>query len=268
MSDNNTSKVSLFDFPEVPSSIDNAVQNLTNVPTKNIGQTFGDIWYLVFGSISHAADKKRMKYAVDLESYREELAQSIGLIPENKKVEPSIQITAQALENSKYCVTSDVLRSMFVNLISNSMNADTYSLAHPAFPEILKQLSSDDALLLEDIYRSKQSCLPVAKIGLNSEDGGHNVFYENVFTPNALDFPHARYSLSLSSLQRASLISIDYDVQINSNQAYDKLRQTPEYLQMQELSTSSTLSSLYFRKGLIQLTTIGRAFCSICIEKN
>ena len=209
MSDNNTSKVSLFDFPEVPSSIDNAVQNLTDVPTKNIGQTFGDIWYLVFGSISHAADKKRMKYAVDLESYREELAQSIGLIPENKKVEPSIQITAQALENSKYCVTSDVLRAMFVNLISNSMNADTYSLAHPAFPEILKQLSSDDALLLEDIYRSKQSCLPVAKIGLNSEDGGHNVFYENVFTPNALDFPHARYSLSLSSLQRASLISID-----------------------------------------------------------
>ena len=26
--------------------------------SKNIGQTFGDIWYLVFGSISQAADKK------------------------------------------------------------------------------------------------------------------------------------------------------------------------------------------------------------------
>ena len=43
-------KKSLIDL--VPDSIDNAVKNVTDKPTQNIGTTLADIWYLVFGGIS------------------------------------------------------------------------------------------------------------------------------------------------------------------------------------------------------------------------
>ena len=62
MSDKNSS---FIDFPDLPASIDNAVKNLTDKPTQGIGQTLADVWYLVFGGITHAADKRRMKYAHD-----------------------------------------------------------------------------------------------------------------------------------------------------------------------------------------------------------
>lgn len=52
---------SLIKFPELPDSIDNAVKNLTDKPTQGIGQTFSDLWFLVFGGITQAADKRRMK---------------------------------------------------------------------------------------------------------------------------------------------------------------------------------------------------------------
>lgn len=73
---------SLIKFPELPDSIDNAVKNLTDKPTQGIGQTFSDLWFLVFGGITQAADKRRMKYAHDLELYGQELSQSITAIPE------------------------------------------------------------------------------------------------------------------------------------------------------------------------------------------
>ena len=51
MSNETTNKFSLIGLPDVPDSVDSAVKNLTDETTKNIGQTFGDLWYLVFGGI-------------------------------------------------------------------------------------------------------------------------------------------------------------------------------------------------------------------------
>lgn len=128
----------LVDLPELPDSIDNAVKNLIDKPTQGIGQTLSDVWYLVFGGISQTADKRRMKYAHDLELYKQELSQAISSIPEESLIEPNIQITAQALENSKYCIESEELRKLFVNLISKSADSHYASNAHPSFAEIIK----------------------------------------------------------------------------------------------------------------------------------
>ena len=98
MSDNTTNKIGLINLPEMPESADNAIKNLTDAPTQNAGKTFADLWYLVFGGITQAADKKKMSYAVELEKYHQELTNSIESIPESKRTEPSIQVTAQALE--------------------------------------------------------------------------------------------------------------------------------------------------------------------------
>ena len=77
MSDKNSS---FINFPDLPASVDNAVKNLTDKPTQGIGQTFADTWYLVFGGITQAAAKRRMKYAHDLELYKQELSQAISSI--------------------------------------------------------------------------------------------------------------------------------------------------------------------------------------------
>lgn len=36
-----------FDIPELPDSVDNALKNLSDAPTKSIGQTLSDAWFLV-----------------------------------------------------------------------------------------------------------------------------------------------------------------------------------------------------------------------------
>lgn len=75
-------KKSLIDL--VPDSVDNAVKNITDKPTQNMGTTLADIWYLVFGGISQSADKKKLKYSYALKKMEEELKEDISKIPQNK----------------------------------------------------------------------------------------------------------------------------------------------------------------------------------------
>lgn len=272
MSENTTNNIALINLPDMPESADNAVKNLTDAPTQNIGKTFADIWYLVFGGISQKAEKKRLQYAHDLEKFREQLDQSIDEIPDDKKLEPSLQTTAQALENSKYCVSSEILREMFTKLISGSMNSDTASLAHPSFPEILKQLSPSDALLLQDLFLSSQSSFPVASMGVKIRGNSYQILYDNVFIHPSISLEREQISLSLDSLKRANLISINYNKQISGDNFYNSLKRTPEYSNVSEFAIDYSVdhpnSTSYFKKGLIQLTSLGKTFCSICIGKH
>ncbi|WP_285945265.1 CDP-glycerol glycerophosphotransferase family protein [Thomasclavelia cocleata] len=148
-------KKSLIDL--VPDSVDNAVKNITDKPTQNMGTTLADIWYLVFGGISQAAEKRKLKYSYALQQFENELQEKISKIPKDKRVEPDIQIVAKALEESKYCVEKETFRNMFSTLITSSMNIDFNNKVHPSYIEILKHMSDFDAKLLVMIYQKNTS---------------------------------------------------------------------------------------------------------------
>ena len=252
---------SLINLPEIPPSVDNAVHNLTDKPTLSIATTFSDLWYLVFGGISHQAKKKEIKYAHDLDVFQQQLESSINQIPSDKKVEPSIQTTAQALENSKYCIDQETLREMFVALISNSMNSDYQNNIHPSFAEILKQMSILDAKIIR-LFKDK-NVFPVCQYCLHFSDNAlHNTpIPEHIF----LDFPDAdimRCSQSLSSLLRLGLISISYLSTVTEPNAYDKFSQHPFYEDIKQNFPFKVSIS----KGAVILTPLGRSFVEVCIS--
>lgn len=262
MSDETNNKISLLNLPEVPDSVDHAFQNLTDVPTKNIGQTFGDIWYLVFGQISHAADKKRMKYAADLEQYRKQLAQSIEQIPEDKKVAPSIQVTAQALENSKYCVSSEELRTLFVNLISGSMNSDYEPLVHPSFSEIIKQMAPLDASLLQDF--KKRSKMPIVNYNLSLPSGSVSIDKYIYFTlSQSYAYP---YAASIASLERFGLLRVSFTEMLVDEARYKIFENFPYYFHLKRKYEDTNANKiLKVEKGFCELTPLGLHFVKVCM---
>ncbi|WP_158229661.1 DUF4393 domain-containing protein [Blautia sp. An81] len=264
MSDETTNKFSLVDMPD---SIDNAVKNLTDVPTKNAGQTFGDLWYLVFGGITHAADKRRMKYAADLEKFHQELTESIDKIPDDKKVDPSIQITAQALENSKYCVSSESLRNMFTKLISGTMNKDYEPLIHPSFPEMIKQMSTNDAHILMELKR-KSYIVPVAEFREVFKENGNGItHFTNAYISDTFKIPLEECSCSLSSLERMGLVSISFERHLIEDSLYKPFYKTSIYQNMsEEISSINRNSELSLKKGICSTTPLGKRFIAACVS--
>ena len=150
MSNDKNNNFSLINT-SLPDCVDNAITNLTDKPTKAIGNTLTDIWEIVFGGITHYADKRKLRYAAELEKMNIELHKEANAIPLDKIIEPDIQIVAPALEASKYCVEKAELRSMYVKLIASSLNSDKAPFIHPIFTDIIQKMSSTDAKLFNAI---------------------------------------------------------------------------------------------------------------------
>lgn len=261
MSNETINKTGFVNLPDIPDSVDNALKNLSDEPTKNMGATLGDLWFLVFGGISHAADKRKMKYAHELETYRLELEKSIDKIPEEKRIEPSIQVTAQALENSKYCVESKDLRDLFTNLISNSMNIDYQQYVHPSFAEMIKQMSPLDAQVLKVFKKAHNSDLPICDYRLRLVKG-YNTIAEKVFLDGPTNDIKANAN-ALTSLERLGLIAMPLGTYLIAPDAYKKFEEHPLFSFAKE--KYKEMGSLYVEKRVATLTPLGKSFVNLCI---
>jgi hypothetical protein len=78
------------------------------------------------------------------------LEKKLENISEEKIVAPPSYIAVPALQAISYSADSQALRELFANLLATSMNVDTRTNAHPAFIEIIKQLSPMEAKILKE----------------------------------------------------------------------------------------------------------------------
>lgn len=263
MPNETSKKLSLVDIPELPESVDNALKNITDEPTKNIGHTFGDVWFLVFGGISQAAEKKRLKYAHDLEIYHRELEEKINQIPEEHYEDPSIQVTAQALENSKYCVSEEELRKMFVNLIGNSMDNRTSPFVHPSFPEMIKQMTPIEAQLISSFKNNKAQPIANFVVKLPKYQTRMLENYEFIMDDGSYSFS---YKSAISSLERLGLLSVTFQKHLIDDSLYDKFRNLPYFNHLkQEYGNSSKKHVVDIQKGMCTLTPLGDFFVRACV---
>ena len=227
---------------KVPDSVDHAAENLTGPLTKAAGNTFGDLWFLALGGISHRADLRRAKYAHELQVFQANLAQKISCIPEEKLVEPDTQIIIGALSDSQYCVENEDLRSMFENLIASSLNADTANFVHPSFSSIIRRLSSVDARNLQ--LFTKTRAFPVAKYRLIRKDSGGADAISDVFLANDQVQDITTQATSVSCLAALGLLKIDYSTQMIAEGKYSAFYDTYEYKALSEHYKSPTLRTL------------------------
>ncbi len=126
----------------IPKFADTALENIIDEPSKNIGNTFADIWYLVLGgSINLMAEKRKMKYALELKKYKAKIEGEISKVPECNRSEPDIQLIGKALEESKYCADKEELRNMFSKLIAGSINKAKSKEVLPEYITILGNMT-------------------------------------------------------------------------------------------------------------------------------
>lgn len=250
-------------IPEIPDDLKNQIyQDSIQNPLQSVSKTFSDVWFLVFGGISHIADKRKIKYSHNLECYQQELSNEINKIPKDKLIEPDIQVTVQALENSKYCIESEELRKMFVNLISKSINADFSDFIHPSFSEIIKQMSSLDAKIIALFKDGSVPGLPVCQYQLPiSGSISSTTLLEHIF----LEIPHKdtfALSVSLESLSRLGLLTISYSEYLHDQTQYEKFLTHTSY---KNLSTYWPAGKIHIKKGIIKLSSLGRSFVKVCV---
>jgi len=84
--------------------------------------------------------------------FRDFLDTSIRRVPEEDRLAPPPQVLGPVLEGIRYEPSDSPITEMFSRLLSTSMNQRRVQDAHPAFSLIVKQLSSDEASLLNTMW--------------------------------------------------------------------------------------------------------------------
>ncbi|WP_179924573.1 DUF4393 domain-containing protein [Priestia megaterium] len=176
-------------------------------------QTLNDIWDMSFGSLINAiAEKKRIKHAFDVEAYKKKLEQEILSIPLENLIEPPLSIVGPVLEASKFYIGEEKLRSMFSKLVASSMDERKVDDVHPAFVEIIKQLSPLDAEIIASfIMRRRGICFtalePIFNVGVKPRS-------EPIFIPQSRDIKFSSNSpeieRSITNLKRLGLVQSNY----------------------------------------------------------
>ena len=97
----------------------------------------------------------------------EAIQEKIKKIPEEKLVEPEPYVAIPAIQQISYCQNSEELRELYANLLVASMNEDTKWDVHPAFVDIIKQLTPDEARYLTSLPDRILDIHPIIDVGVS-----------------------------------------------------------------------------------------------------
>jgi hypothetical protein len=79
----------------------------------------------------------------------ESLAEKLKYTPPERIITPNPAIAGPVIESLRFTANEPSLRELYSNLLATSMDSENAHKAHPAFVEILKQLSPDEARILK-----------------------------------------------------------------------------------------------------------------------
>lgn len=198
------------------------------------------------------------------------VASKLENTPTENIITPDASVVGPALEALRFTGSNETLSEMYANLIANSMDSETAKKAHPGFVEIIKNMSSDEALLLK-IF-SETSTLPIVDIRLKMKVGNESEFMlvENYSNLGKLaGCKHLELVQSyLNNLIRLGLLQIPHGRFLLDDNTYSSLLEVEEFLKFKDSYETETTTTVVSKK-YISLTKLGVQFKDACVaDKN
>lgn len=239
------------DAPQVKEAATNLGQAAVTI-TKAINNVLLPVSMLNWG-FEKARNYFQNFFAADVEA-------ATATIPADLLREPPVAIAGPVVQAIAFSHEEKEIKALLLQLLATAMDGRSCATVHPAFVEIARQLSRDDAHYLKVVYSSKNKVLPIATLRSQSteysfQDLAHHVMpivdkasSEQVHTP--------ALPLVIDNWQRLGLVEVLYTKWMSEAGAYDYVTDRPEY----KAAAVPEGHKLTFAKGVIQATDFGMAF--------
>lgn len=194
------------------------------------------------------------------------VAEKLKDVPPERIVTPPPNVAGPALEALRYTGEEPTLREMYANLLATALDGDTVREAHPAFVEIIRQLTPDEARLLSLFTEGRRSPLIDLRVETEGQQGGLTP-YRNLsllgieagcshpdLTPNYLD-----------NLSRLGLITIPLIGHYTDPHAYDELENHPGVQQLKAEYERVPGKVVKFTRKMLVVTALGSQFFNACV---
>lgn len=211
-------------------------------------------------------------YELIHEKLKQRLEEKLGNLPKEQIVSPPLLIVGPLVEKYRFAHDQPELAELYENLLASAMNEHTVRQAHPAFVQILAQLSPDEARLLKAISEHPYT-IPKLDIELSfkpDSPGGPwpaNGTLEIVKNLTNLD-REASLDPTLTrafiiNLERLGVLEIRSGLPLLKTDLYDDLSSHPELKKMRE--KHEPMFNLRIIRGRINATDFGHMFMQAAV---
>lgn len=199
------------------------------------------------------------------------VADRLKNVPPENIITPKPNVAGPALESLRYTGHESTLSDLYANLLAAAMDKATASGAHPAFVEIIKQLTPDEARLVGLFV--KEIPFPLVDIRWDfktetpEKSGGVDVLvnYSHLGKLAGCEFEQL-VPTYIDNLCRLGLAEVPTMFAYTSKGVYDALESDPVVLQVKlAIEKNEELRATVNRKGL-RITELGKLFSRICVQ--
>ncbi|MBI4290393.1 MAG: DUF4393 domain-containing protein [Betaproteobacteria bacterium] len=235
----------------------------------NLGQTALTITktinnaLLPLAAVNFAFDKARKYFA---EKFTQDLSVKASSIPPEQVIEPKASIAGPALQGLAFTHEEPNLKDMYLSLLATAMDGRIAAEAHPAFVEIIKQLTSQEARLLEQVLKSEgQTALAEIRKSTSGQPGWTDLYRHLApLRDNKTNAPveNPRFPAMVDNWVRLGLVQVDYQTHLLPTEGksnYDWVEERPEYLRLRSAHESETVKVTH-ADGIMGRTALGIQF--------
>jgi hypothetical protein len=200
------------------------------------------------------------------------VADRLKNVPPENIVTPKPNVAGPVLEALRYTGHEPLLSDLYANLLAASMDKSTANGALPAFVEIIKQLTPDEAKLVGLFIHERTMPFPLLNVRWEYKNptpektGGSDalVNFSQLGVIAHCEFPNMT-PMYIDNLCRLGLAEIPAMFQFTSVGIYDPLENAPEVQQKKsEIEQNPEFKFVLERKGL-RITELGKQFARICV---
>ena len=195
------------------------------------------------------------------------VTQKLKNVSSESIVSPAPNIAVPAIEALRYMGQEKELRALYANLIAAAMNMNTKAEAHPAYVEILKNLSSEEAIILQSF--ATQSVFPAINIKGISSDGTYILYKRGYNHLSKIATLHHQQLLPayIDNLVRLGILETPIGIELSDQAAYVPLEIDSELDSLLAEITNSG-REVRFERMAIRLTVFGAQFIRQVVRNN
>ncbi|MDB4967291.1 MAG: Uncharacterized protein JWN44_2980 [Myxococcales bacterium] len=207
------------------------------------------------------------------------LTHKLKNVPAENIREPPKNIAYPLLQAYPFTEDEPELRDLFEQLLASSMNSATVEECHPAFVEMLKQLTGDDARIMRAFQHEEAFTLievlsaerppddsPPARLQL-AERGPHKTV-GHLFDPRLLALVQRRKPIAvqrcIDNLERLGLLAADM-MRTLEDEAYREIYKTDEYKAIEAAHATGPRFLIKPNRGYVYRSALGSDFVTTCI---
>lgn len=200
------------------------------------------------------------------------MAERLNNVPPQNIITPKPNVAGPALEALRYTGHEEELSELYANLLASSMDRDTAEKAHPAFVEIIKQLTPDEAKIIGLFL--KKAPRPIINVGwkykkgIQGKTGGQDILknHSHLGTLAKCQYPDLTPTY-IDNLCRLGLAAVPIFDSYTAQGVYDALENDSAVMQIKQQLENDPERDITISRVMLKVTELGKQFAHICAQR-